>query len=119
MYVIVLVTRLLLAVLFLVAGIGKLLGGFASSRKALAEFGAPRWLVAPISIALPCMELGTACLLLPASSARIGAVTALGLLFIFNAAIVANLAVGRTPNCSCFGQLHSVPIGWRTLTRNS
>jgi peroxiredoxin len=119
MYVIVLVTRLLLAALFLVAGIGKLLGGFANSRKALADFGVPKWLGAPISIALPCAELSTACLLLPAASARIGAISALALLLIFNAAIAANLAVGRTPNCNCFGQLHSAPIGWRTLARNS
>jgi peroxiredoxin len=118
MYVGLLVTRLLLAVLFFVAGIGKLFGGFANSRKALADFGVPQWLVVPSSIVLPWVELSTAGLLFPASSTRIGAVSALALLLIFNAAIAGNLALGRTPNCNCFGQLHSAPIGWRTLARN-
>jgi peroxiredoxin len=117
-YLALLLARLSLAALFLVAAVSKLLGGFASSRKALTDFGVPGLLVTPISIALPCAELLIACLLLPASSARIGAVSALALLLIFNAAIAANLAVGKTPNCNCFGQLHSKPISWLTFARN-
>ena len=118
MYLALLLARLALAALFLAAAVSKLLGGFASSRKTLIDFGVPQRLAAPISIALPCAELIIACLLFPASSARIGEVSAFALLLIFNAAIAANLAVGKTPNCNCFGQLHSAPIGWRTLARN-
>src|SRR5262245_182799 len=64
--------RLLLSGLFLIAGASKLLGGFANSRKALAEFGVPAFLVTPFSIALPALELAIACLLLPSSSAFLG-----------------------------------------------
>jgi hypothetical protein len=53
-----------------------LLSGFAKSQKALADFDVPEWFVAPISIALPCMDLGTACQLLPVRSALIGPVSA-------------------------------------------
>ncbi len=70
-----LIARLLLAALFLIAGISKFLSGSAKSRKSLADFGAPKWFVAPISIALPCMDLVTACLLLPDRSALIGTVS--------------------------------------------
>jgi peroxiredoxin len=34
------------------------------------------------------------------------------------AGISYNLARGHTPDCHCFGQLHSAPIGWPTLARN-
>jgi uncharacterized membrane protein YphA (DoxX/SURF4 family) len=67
-----LLARLMLAGLFLFAAVSKLLGGFAKSRRSLADFGVPIWLVVPISIVLPSVELSTACLLLPADSARLG-----------------------------------------------
>src|SRR5919199_1031537 len=41
---------------------------------------------------------------------------AIMLLLVFG--IGFNLARGRTPDCHCFGQLHSEPVGWPTLTRN-
>jgi thiol-disulfide isomerase/thioredoxin len=113
------ITRMVLAAIFLVAAISKLWSGLAKSRKTLTDFGVPPWLVASMSIVLPFAELCIACLLLPASSARFGAISALALLLAFNFAIAANLALGRTPNCNCFGQLHSTPIGRSTLVRNS
>jgi peroxiredoxin len=45
-------------------------------------------------------------------------VGALVLLLAFVAGIGANLARGRRPECHCFGQLYSVPAGWKTLARN-
>ena len=36
----------------------------------------------------------------------------------FVVGISINLARGRTPECHCFGQLHSAPAGWKTLARN-
>jgi peroxiredoxin len=47
-----------------------------------------------------------------------GALGALALLLLFVAGIGYNLARGRTPDCHCFGQLHSAPAGWPTLIRN-
>src|ERR671933_307156 len=41
------------------------------------------------------------------------------LLLVFVAGIGYNLARGRTPDCHCFGQLHSAPAGWSTLARNA
>jgi thiol-disulfide isomerase/thioredoxin len=37
---------------------------------------------------------------------------------VFIVGISINLARGRTPECHCFGQLHSAPAGWKTLARN-
>jgi hypothetical protein len=62
--------------------------------------------------------LVVAATLLPASTAWWGALGALALLSVFVAGIGINLARGRTPECHCFGQLHSAPAGWKTLARN-
>jgi thiol-disulfide isomerase/thioredoxin len=40
------------------------------------------------------------------------------LLLVFVVGITYNLARGRTPDCHCFGQIHSAPAGWNTLARN-
>ncbi len=40
------------------------------------------------------------------------------LLAFFIVGVCINLGRGRTPDCHCFGQLYSEPIGWRTLVRN-
>jgi peroxiredoxin len=110
--------RLLLAFVFIVAGVGKLLD-LAGSRRALAEFGVPASLANPLGVVLPLAELGTALALIPLASARWGAGAALALLISFVAGITLNLALGRRPDCHCFGQLHSVPAGWGTLLRNA
>jgi uncharacterized membrane protein YphA (DoxX/SURF4 family)/peroxiredoxin len=111
-----LVARILLAGVFLVAGVAKL----ADPRRSefLTSFGVPRRLSAPAGIALTVAELGVAGALLPRGSAWWGAWGALALLAAFIAGITFNLAHGRTPDCNCFGQLHSAPAGKATLLRN-
>jgi methylamine dehydrogenase accessory protein MauD len=41
------------------------------------------------------------------------------LLLAFIIGISINLARGEKPDCHCFGQLHSEPIGWQTIARNA
>ena len=95
------------------------LGDRAGTGQAALEFGAPAPLAAPLALFIPVAELAVAGLLLPATTALAGAAGAAGLLVIFSAAIGVNLARGRTPECHCFGQLHSAPAGWQTLVRNA
>jgi len=56
--------------------------------------------------------------LLPTASAWFGAIGVSAMLVLFIAVIAISLARGRRPACHCFGQLHSAPIGPRTLGRN-
>jgi methylamine dehydrogenase accessory protein MauD len=112
-----LVARLLLAGIFLVAGLTKL-ADRAGSRQAAIDFGLPAALATPFGILLPLAELAAAAALIPASTAWWGALGALALLLLFIVGIGINLARGRKPDCRCFGQLHSAPVGWRTLGRN-
>jgi peroxiredoxin len=112
-----LIARLLLAAVFTLAGVAKL-SDLKGSRQAIVDFGAPSAIAAPLGLLLPLAELVVAATLLPASTAWWGAMGALTLLSVFVVGISINLARGRTPDCHCFGQLHSAPAGWKTLARN-
>src|SRR6185437_14968040 len=111
-------TRVVLSVVFFAAGGAKLVDPMGE-RRALIDFGVPHRLAPALAIVLPLAELAVALALIPVSLAWFGAVGALSLLLLFVAAIGVNLALGRTPDCHCFGQLHSAPAGWSTLLRNA
>jgi peroxiredoxin len=112
-----LAVRLLLAAVFLLAGATKLVDP-VGLRKALRDFGAPPALARPMVMLLPVLELAVAALLIPTSLAWYGAWGALALLTLFLIAVGVAMIRGRKPDCHCFGQLHSAPVGWSTLIRN-
>jgi uncharacterized membrane protein YphA (DoxX/SURF4 family) len=112
-----LIARLLLALVFAVAGLAKL-ADRDGSRQAMIDFGLPAALATPLALLLPLVEVAVALALVPAWSAWWAAVGALTLLLLFVLGISVNLVRGRKPECHCFGQLHSAPAGWKTLTRN-
>lgn len=117
MDILLLLARLVLAGVFLVAGTAKLADRHGSVR-ALGEFGVPPRFAAPLGIALPVTEILVALTLLPVATARWGALGALLLLIAFVTGIGITMARGNAPDCHCFGQLHSEPVGSRTLVRN-
>src|SRR6185369_14748942 len=108
MQIVLLIARLLLAVVFGVAGIAKA-ADLAGSRRAVAGFGIPERLASPLGLGLPFAEILIAVALIPLSSAWAGAIAALAVLLIFTIGIAVNLARGKSPDCHCFGQLHSEP----------
>src|ERR1700722_14482866 len=118
MVAVLIISRLLLAIVFAVAGIAKLsdLGG---TRKTLADFGVPEFLARGAALLLPLFELACAAALIPSISAWWGAAGVVAMLLLFTGAIGVNMARGRTPDCHCFGQLHSERIGWKTTVRNA
>lgn len=113
-----LLARLVLSILFLLAGAAKL-ADLPGSCKSLEGFGLASWLAKPFGFLLPLVELAVGILLLTSRGAWWGAWAALGMLLLFIAAISFNLVLGRSPDCHCFGQLHSKPVGWSTLLRNA
>lgn len=110
--------RLVLALVFAVAGVAKL-ADRADSRRAIVDFGVPAALAGPLGTLLPLAELAVAAALIPVETAWLGAAGAFLLLSLFAVAIGANMARGRKPDCRCFGQLRSAPAGWSTLARNA
>jgi uncharacterized membrane protein YphA (DoxX/SURF4 family)/peroxiredoxin len=112
-----LLLRLLLACVFLVAGVAKL-ADLPGSRRAVVGFGVPERLAGVVGVGLPVCELLVGAALIVGAAARFGALGALLLLLAFLAAISVALGRGTEADCHCFGQLHSAPVGWRTLVRN-
>lgn len=112
-----LAARVALAAVFALASLTKL-ADLAGSRRAIAGFGVPEGLADPLGLLLPIAELIVAIALLPARTAWAGAIAATLLLGLFVVAIGHSLARGASPDCHCFGKLHSEPVGWRTLARN-
>jgi uncharacterized membrane protein YphA (DoxX/SURF4 family) len=113
----VLAARLLLAAVFATAAAGKLLD-LGGSRRALADFGVPASLTRAGGVLLPLVEIAIAAALLFPSSARWAALATVVLLLAFVVGIATALAQDRTPDCHCFGQIHSAPAGKGTLARN-
>ena len=114
----VLALRLLLAGVFLTAGIGKL-RDLPGSRRAVADFGVPERAARVVGLLLPLAEIAIAVSLVPAPSARWGALAAAILLAAFIVGIARALSRGEQPDCHCFGQIHSEPAGPLTLARNA
>ena len=112
-----LATRIALSAVFAIAGLAKLLD-LKGSRKAITDFGLPSWSSKSLGFGLPLGEIVIALMIVPVRSALIGAIGALALLLVFCAAIAINMGLGRRPECHCFGQVHSEPVGWKTLARN-
>jgi methylamine dehydrogenase accessory protein MauD len=118
MSTVVLGLRLLLALVFTAAAGGKL-ADRAGSVQALRDFGLPEGALGPGAIVLPLGELAIAIGVVVTASARIAAACAVALLAAFVAAIGRAMARGESPDCHCFGQLHSEPAGAATLARNA
>jgi thiol-disulfide isomerase/thioredoxin/uncharacterized membrane protein YphA (DoxX/SURF4 family) len=110
--------RCLLAAVFIVAAVGKLVD-LQGSRRTLVEFGVPAPAALPAGVVLPLAELSVAIALLFVPTARWGAVGALLLLLVFSAGVARAISRGQAPDCHCFGQIHSEPAGRSTLIRNT
>ena len=117
MDLVLLVAPTVLAFVFGLAAIAKLANRRAA-RQGLIDFGVPAVVAGPGALLLPVAELAAAIALLIPATVWVGAVAAGGLLAAFTGAIVLNLLRGRRPDCRCFGQIASGPIGPATLARN-
>ena len=117
MEIVLLLARLILAVVFGVAGVAKLTDP-EGARQALIGFGVSEELAKGLGWILPIAEILVALLLLPLQTAWLGGIGALTLLLVFSVGIGVNLVRGHTPDCHCFGQLHSEPVSWQMFARN-
>jgi thiol-disulfide isomerase/thioredoxin/uncharacterized membrane protein YphA (DoxX/SURF4 family) len=117
MEIFLLILRIGLAAIFGLAGIAKFLD-LDASEKAFKEFGVPAAIARPSSIALSVFEIIIAVLFLSTATSWFAAVGALFLLMLFVGQMIYQMAKGNAPDCHCFGQLHSEPVGKKSLIRN-
>ena len=97
MSLILLVARVLLALVFVVAGLAKL-ADRAGARQALQDFGVPAALATPLGLLLPLAELAVVLALLPTRSAWWGL---------------------WAPSCSCFSSLPGSELIWPAAVRRT
>jgi hypothetical protein len=95
--------RLVLAAVFLYAGVIKASAGAAFLLALLPFTFVPAAWLAPIAAILPLVEIAAGVLLLWPRTARLGAGLALGLLVLFCGALGWALANGIIVACGCFG----------------
>lgn len=117
METVLLLIRIFLFGVFALAGIGKLMDP-AGSRKAVTEFGVPSSFVPFAALALPIVELLIAALFLFNATSWFAAIVGLLLLLIFIGGMIHMLARGKAPDCHCFGQIHSEPVGRSSIIRS-
>jgi thiol-disulfide isomerase/thioredoxin/uncharacterized membrane protein YphA (DoxX/SURF4 family) len=117
MELVLLIIRLILFGVFAVAGISKLLDP-EGAKKAMRDFGTPEEFTSFFAVGLPFAELTFAVCLLFVGMSWVGAAGALLLLTTFIGGMIWQMAQGNAPECHCFGQIHSEPVGKKSLIRN-
>jgi protein-disulfide isomerase len=95
--------RLLLAGVWLWAGLGKIADPAASVRAVRAYRLLPEWLAQGVGYGLPFLELALAALLLAGLAVRVAAAVSAALLAVFLAGMVSAAARGLQIGCGCFG----------------
>ncbi|MGH8046581.1 MAG: MauE/DoxX family redox-associated membrane protein [Chthoniobacterales bacterium] len=98
------ILRVLVATLFLYAGVVKL-GASERFTITVAQIALlpPAW-VAPLAMVLPWAEMLTGVLMLIPRTARLGALAAAGLLAVFLTALTWAWTQGLAVDCGCFGE---------------
>lgn len=117
MEVLFLVLRLALTGVFGVAAFGKLIDR-EGSKKALNDFGVPKVLVPAFIYLLPSAEILVGVSLLFVEVSWFGAIGAASLFALFTGGMIYQYAKGNAPDCHCFGQIHSEPVGVTSILRN-
>src|SRR5437868_1710313 len=117
MEIAVLLVRLFLAAIFALAGVAKF-ADLKGSEKAFKDFGVPQAIALPGSIALSVAEIVIAALFLSIETSWYAAAAASALLLLFIVQMIYQIARGNAPDCHCFGQVHSEPVGVKSIVRN-
>jgi peroxiredoxin/uncharacterized membrane protein YphA (DoxX/SURF4 family) len=117
MELLLLIIRLLLFVILAVAGFAKLLDR-EGAEKAVRAFGTPDPFVRTFAVLIPISELIFGFSLLFVTYSWIGAAGALLLMVTFIGGMLVQMIKGESPDCHCFGQIHSEPVGPKSLIRN-
>jgi len=107
----------MLAGLFATAGLAKL-ADLQGAEKAARGFGVSGPLSKFGPVVLSLAEIVLAATLLFPSVSWYGAIGAASLLIVFIAMMAYQWSRGNAPDCHCFGQLHSEPVGLKSIIRN-
>ena len=107
----------LVGVVFIFAGIQKLLAGMEWLVQ--AKQLRPPLIAQPFVPTVPYIELILGGLLIAGVQEVPARIASIVLLSSFTALLIARLAAGERPPCACFSFRSTRPIGWSNVTRNA
>lgn len=111
--------RIVLAVVFIYAGVGKVMDPAGFAQDILNYRLIPGWMVNPVAVVLPWVEIVAGLSLLTGVLLPGGALVVTGLLAVFASALAISLARGLDISCGCFGSSSSAQgITWWYLLRD-
>lgn len=110
--------RLLLAMVMLSSGIGKL-HDLRGTRQALGDFGVPSRWVKGLGWILPWTEVALSMAIMVDGLQRLAALGMCLLFLAFTGGIANLLRQDKAPPCHCFGAIHSAPVTKVTLLRSA
>ena len=111
--------RILLAMVFIYAGIAKINSPQDFADKIAGYQILPAALINLLAMGLPLFELACGLFVLSGFYVRIGALGMLGLLSIFMGALVIALVRGLSVDCGCFGPDGGLETPWMALWRDT
>lgn len=116
---VVLVLRLVLGVIFIVAGASKV-GHAAQFAAQIAGFALlPQAVIAPMALVLPFIEILLGGYLILGLFTRAAGWVAVLLLGVFDAAIASAVVRGMTVSCGCFGPTDQTVTTWAEVARDA
>ncbi|MFY9399662.1 MAG: MauE/DoxX family redox-associated membrane protein [Desulfomonilia bacterium] len=107
--------RIVLAAVFIYAGVLKVLDPAGFSEDILNYRLLPGWMVNPVAVVLPWVEIAAGLSLLSGVLLQGGALVITGLLAVFASALAISLARGLDISCGCFGASEQSITWWYLL----
>ncbi|MGD9998079.1 MAG: MauE/DoxX family redox-associated membrane protein [Ilumatobacteraceae bacterium] len=113
MHVVQIVARVVLGVVFVLAGASKVYAGREWPEQA-GRLGVPPG----VAMFVPWFELAVGAVVVAGVAPTAAATVALVTLATFTALLARTLRQGRRPPCACFGAWSARPLGWHHVVRN-
>lgn len=111
--------QVLIGGLLILAGSGKLLSSAAERQRWLRAYGLlPPSLVPGAAVAIPLAELLAGATLVLGLGGQFGIGLGVGVLAVVTTAAAVTLALGRRPECGCFGPWARTQLSWTIVGRN-
>ncbi len=116
---VVLVARIIVALMFIIVGIGKITHPDEFAREINNYQMLPLILINPLAIFLPWLELLTGLMILLGVQIRVNAIIVAAMLVVFTTAIIIAVAKGLSINCGCYSQIAAQKVGIPKILENT
>lgn len=115
----VLVARIVVALMFIIVGVGKITHPEEFAREISNYQLLPILFINPLAVILPWLEVTTGMMLLFGIQLRANALLITAMLVMFTIAIIIAVAKGLSINCGCYSQIAAQKVGLPKILENT